>query len=274
MARGVGRAGHLRRAVFTRIPESPGAGRLGRHIHHDPRSLRYRYRPRRGAELTSVRHVRHVPVLDQGDLGSCTGHAALGCIGTGALYAAVSADNPSRPTGNADRDGRLAVELYSAATRLDRWPGEWPPEDTGSDGLSVAKAAQRAGLISGYRHATSLEDALAALARQPVITGVPWYSSMDHPDSAGVVHITSDAFLRGGHEFVLDELDVERRLVGLTNSWGPDWGRGGRAYLPWSDFARLLGEDGDVTVFVPADHPAPKPSGGLCGLVRDLLDWL
>ena len=53
-----------------RIPEHPGAGRLGRHVRHDPRSLRYLYPAREVSGLVSVRHQRYIPVLDQGDLGS------------------------------------------------------------------------------------------------------------------------------------------------------------------------------------------------------------
>lgn len=261
-----------------RIPEHPpthpAAGRLGRHVRHDPRSLAYRYPARTLGTLASVRHTRYVPVLDQGSIGSCTGNAALGAVGTGALFTAL-AGNPGCPSEtDADADEQQAVDLYSAATQLDDYPGSYPPDDTGSDGLSVAKACQRAGLISGYQHATSLEAALTALADQPVITGVPWYDSFDEPSSSGRVRITEGASVRGGHEFVLDELLVDEQLVGGTNSWGTGWGAGGRFYLSWRDFERLLDERGDVTVFTPASKPAPTPApapGDLLGCLTAAL---
>jgi hypothetical protein len=235
--------------------------RLGRHVRHDPRSLRFLVAARRLGTLRSVRHERRIPVLDQGDLGSCTGNAAEGCVGTGTLFDAIPADLPARPSPtNADSDEEQARALYSAATALDDYEGEWPPEDTGSDGLSVAKACQRAGLISGYRHATSLEAALTALAAQPVIAGINWYSSFDEPIPSGFISITHGAQVRGGHEICLDELNVEDRLIGFTNSWGPFWGAQGRAYVSWDDFGQLLDEDGDVTVFTPATQPAPTPT--------------
>lgn len=248
--------------IFVRrIPEIHVQGkRLGRHVLHDPRSLAYRYPAADLASLKSVRHERHVPVLDQGPLGSCTGNAAEGCVGTGVFLVAVPDSNPAKPTGNAERDEQQAVALYSAATQLDDVPGSYPPDDTGSDGLSVAKAAKNAGLISGYQHATSLEAALTALSSQPVITGVNWYDSFDNPDGDGNISITANAVVRGGHEFVLDELDVSGQRVGFTNSWGSDWGVQGRAYLSWDDFGRLLDEQGDVTVFVPLSQPAPTPT--------------
>jgi hypothetical protein len=246
--------------IYSRIPERRIEGkRLGRHVRHDPRSLRYLVEAVDPATLTSVRHERGIPVLDQGDLGSCTGNAAEGCLGT-APFLATLQGLPGCPTPDADADEVQAVALYSAATSLDDYDGEYPPEDTGSDGLSVAKACQKAGLISGYRHATSLAAALTALQDGPVITGVNWYSSFDSPAADGTISIGRHASVRGGHEFVVDELDVEGRRIGFTNSWGTGWGVQGRAYMSWDTWERLLGEDGDVTAFVPVTEPAPQPT--------------
>lgn len=242
------------------IPEHPGAGRLGRHVRHDPRSLAYRYPARSTGTLTSVRHTRQIPVLDQGDLGSCTGNAAEGALGTSPFWDAIPTTVLGRPTGNAQVDEDQAIALYSAATALDSYAGGYPPTDTGSDGLAVAKAATAAGLISGYQHATSLDAALAALAAQPVIAGINWYDSFDSPAASGLITIAKRAVVRGGHEVVLDELDVTRRRVWFTNSWSSQWGLLGRACLSWDDFGRLLSEQGDVTVFTPLSQPAPTPT--------------
>jgi hypothetical protein len=246
------------------IPEHPAthpsAGRLGRHVKHDPRSLRYQVTPRSLGTLKSVRHTRRIPVLDQGDLGSCTGNAAEGVLGTSPFFEAIPEGAPARPTGDAEMDEGQAINLYSSATQLDDYDGTYPPDDTGSDGLSVAKACLKAGLISGYQHATSLEAALTALAADPVITGVNWYDSFDQPAANGLIRITRRASVRGGHEFELEELDVENRLVWLTNSWSTAWGAGGRACIGWDDFGRLLSEQGDVTVFAPVNEPAPQPT--------------
>jgi hypothetical protein len=254
--------------TFVRhIPEVPVPGKpLGRHIRHDPRSLDYltAAAPDMSA-LVSVRHQRMIPVLDQGELGSCTGNAAEGCLGSSPFYDAIPVGAVGRPFPATDRasaghDEAQAVALYSAATNLDGYDGGWPPQDTGSDGLSVAKACQQLGLISGYQHATSLEAALTALAAGPVIAGINWYSSFDQPDAEGVISIGKRAAVRGGHEICVDELDVENRRIGFTNSWGDSWGVGGRAYMSWDTFGQLLAEDGDVTVFVPLTQPAPTPT--------------
>lgn len=243
------------------IPEQPIPGRrLGRHVRHDPRSLQYLYPAHKVDGLVSVRHDRGIPVLDQGDLGSCTGNAAEGSVGTSPLFEAIPGTVAARPTASASSDEDQAVALYSAATKLDSYSGSYPPDDTGSDGLSVAKAAQKAGLISGYTHCTDLDSALKALSQQPVIAGINWYDSFDDPNADGLIKIAKGAQVRGGHEICLDELDVEKQLIGFTNSWSTSWGLEGRAYLSWADFKRLLGEDGDVTVFTPLSEPAPTPT--------------
>lgn len=260
--------------MYTRhIPEQPGAGRLGRHVRHDPRSLRYLYPAHEVAGLVSVRHKRVIPVLDQGDLGSCTGNAAEGCVGTEPLWSVIAA--PERPwPEDAAKDEEQAVALYSAATRLDEFDGSYPPDDTGSSGLAVAKAAKAAGLISGYTHCTSLDSALKALSQQPVIAGINWYDSFDYPLPSGFMTITTGAQVRGGHEICVDELDVDERRVWFTNSWGTGWGAEGRACLSWDDFERLLHEDGDVTVFTPLSQPAPQPTpvpGDLAGCLGTII---
>jgi hypothetical protein len=242
------------------IPEHPGAGRLGRHVRHDPRSLSFQVTAKALGALTSVRHQRFIPVLDQGDTGSCTGNAALGAVGTGGLFTAL-AGNPGCPSEtDAAKDELDAVVLYSAATKLDDVWGTYPPDDTGSSGLAVAKAAKNKGLISGYRHATSLEAALTALAAQPVIAGINWYDSFDEPADSGLIAIADRADVRGGHEICLDELDAENQVVWFTNSWSESWGQSGRACIGWDDFGRLLDEQGDVTAFTPLTQPAPTPT--------------
>jgi hypothetical protein len=91
-----------------------------------------------------------------------------------------------------------AVTIYALATKLDPFPGTYPPDDTGSSGLAACKAAQRLGYISAYHHAFGIEHALRALQLGPVITGIDWYSSFDRPDSNGQIRIAGD--VRGGHE--------------------------------------------------------------------------
>lgn len=236
-----------------RIPELYGAGRLGRHVRHDPASRRYPFRAS-GAALVSVRHERHIEILDQGGTGCCTGAACDGALGTSGLYDQLEAAGrvPSDMSVSFARD-----VLYHLATVDDEFDGTYPPTDSGSSGLGVAKAAQSLGLISGYRHAFTSDDALAALVAGPVLVGVDWYAGFDRPASTGEMQFYGQ--VRGGHELVADELDVERQRVWIANSWGATFGINGRAWWSWATFRRLLASDGDVTVLVGLDSPAPAP---------------
>ena len=220
--------------------------RLGRHVEHDPRSRNYATSFKSFKLKTTVFKI-NIPVLDQGSVGSCTGNAALACIGSSPFYSTLPKTNAMYPNQNAAYDERIAVNIYKAATKVDDVYGVYPPDDTGSTGLAVAKVFKRAGLISSYQHAFSLEQALLAISNGPVITGVNWYEGFDYPDMNGRVSI--DGEVRGGHEFLLYGLDVRNQLVLARNSWGKSWGNKGNFSFSWDDFERLLDEYGDVTIF-------------------------
>lgn len=230
--------------------------RLGRHIRHDSRSLFYQIKAQDVSQLVSIRHNVHIPILDQGQLASCTGNAATACVASDPFWATISSLGYLSESDSVSNEG-FSVGVYSEATSLDPFSGSYPPDDTGSDGLSVAQVLQKRGLISGYQHATSLEAALTALAKQPVIVGTIWRADMFNPEGDGRIRITGED--QGGHEYLLDELDVENKRVWVRNSWSASWGLDGRGYLTWDDFSALLSDSGDVTVFVPISSPAPEP---------------
>lgn len=236
------------------IPETVVPGkRLGRHVNHDPRSLAFRVKAARA--LKTVLWDRKIPVLDQGDVGSCTGNAATGALGTVPDFDALA----SAVQGSLDE--KMAVALYSSATRLDDYTGTYPPTDTGSDGLSVAKAAKARGLISGYLHATSIAAMNTALQSGPVIVGTNWYVGFDSPDSTGLVKISGT--VRGGHEFEVIGYDVDTDTYTAVNSWGEGFGVKGRFRFSGKDMARLLAEDGDCTQLLPVSVPSPVPTPGV-----------
>jgi hypothetical protein len=210
--------------------------RLGRHVLHDERSREFLAERR---PLRSVRHVSHGLPLDQGEVGSCTAEALCGAL-----------DCEPDLAGKAPLTQQDAINLYELETQLEGKP--YPPNDPGGTGLMVCKAAKQLGLISSYQHAFGLQHALEALVVRPVITGVHWYTSFDTPDpDTGFVEIAPDATVRGGHEVVADEIDVENEQVWLCNSWGPEWGKQGRFCMGFETWDRLLKERGDVTVPIP-----------------------
>lgn len=216
----------VRRLAHHPVPGKP----LGRHLNHDPRSRAY------AAPATdpvfSALHKRRVPIYDQGNLGSCTGNALAGALSTA-------------PFRHQFREA-TAVRIYSAATKIDPFEGQYPPDDNGSDGLSVCKVAQTKGWITGYQHAFNINAALAALSRGPVICGIDWLEGLDTPDSSGLVRYVGSS--RGGHELEFLGIDIVARQVRFAQSWGPDWGDHGYGVMSWSDFELALANQGDCTI--------------------------
>jgi hypothetical protein len=159
-----------------------------------------------------------------------------GLLMTGPFY------EPGRNLTEAD-----AVSIYSAATRLDNYAGSYPPDDTGSSGLAVMKVARARGLIRGYRHAFSIQAALQALQTGPVITGIAWYEGFDAPEG-DAAELRISGSVRGGHEVVIDGIDVENGFVHGTNSWGLFFGNRGRFVMSFATWKELMAQRGDVTV--------------------------
>lgn len=223
---------------FQTIPERRVAGkRTGRIINHDEASKEYV--AEQASTIQSVSHLRRAAIFDQGDLGSCTGNALAGAMMTEPIW------RPHRYL-----DEGVARLFYSLATRIDYFGGVWPPNDVGSSGLAVMKAAQWAGYISGYRWTFSLDSCLKALVLAPVIIGINWYDSFDEPAN-GLLEITPNASVRGAHEVVLRSINATSKRVGGDNSWGPAWGVHGQFAMSFDTLGRLLDEDGDCVVPVP-----------------------
>ncbi|QTD96958.1 hypothetical protein [Streptomyces cyanogenus] len=252
----------------------PSDPRLGRHVQHDPRSLRYAHGVLPKSAFRSVDWVRRAPIFDQGQLGSCTGNAATGLLGT---------DSAVRPgltsvtvSGNVlPVDETLAVQVYSLATQLDSIQGAYPPDDTGSSGLGAAKALVQLGLATKYRHAFSVDAVKSALQSAPVMVGTIWLDSMFDVDTgSGYVHVDRGTAVAGGHEYIISAYDASTHAFRLDNSWGEGWGVRGSAWLAQTDLQWLLSQDGDVTVPVWTVAPAPKPAvtaADLAEQVRSLL---
>lgn len=249
---------------------------LGRHINHDERSRQYRVTA--DVPIESVSWERRVPIFDQGQLGSCTGNAAAGWLATD------NADRQGLTMVDVDGarllvDEALAVDIYSQATQIDPWPGAWPPEDTGSDGLSVAKVLQSLGTVDVYRHAFTVEEAMAALQTGPVMIGSNWYDGMFYPNASGEVTISGR--IVGGHEYLAVAYDKTRQRFRFANSWGSSWGDAGYFTMTLFTLSTLLSQDGDVTAPhslivapVPPEPPAPPVPDEKPSWWNQVLEWI
>lgn len=223
---------------------------LGRNVHHDSRNLWFPYQ-RTAPALASVLHKRNAPILNQGDIGSCTGNGETGVLACDPNFAAL-------PAGHDTLNEALALRIYSGAETIDG-DGPYPPNDNGSSGPSAAKAAMQLGLIAGYTHILSLADLEDALQTQAVSIGINWYDSFDSPSPSGLLTISKGAEVRGGHEPMLRGIDVDAKTFFGDNSWGTSWGVNGSFTIGYATMERLLSEQGDGTVSVPLGSPAPTP---------------
>lgn len=240
--------------LYLKYDENVRKGaRLGRNMWLDARSLAHMVENnahQMGKALTDRSWERVLVVLDQGELGSCTGNAGTGALGTQPFYDAVGHDVLASTTDAAAAES-FAVQLYSDATVVDGYPGSYPPDDTGSSGLAVCKVLKSRGTIKGYRWARSAYGFLRLLQEGPVLQGMPWYNSFFEPDAQGFIdsdpHWTSSG-IAGGHEVEavgveLDSADAFDSVITYVNSWGPKWGDDGRFRMRLRTYEKLTGVD-------------------------------
>lgn len=238
---------------------------LGRTLEHDPASWNYRH-PVGAVTGRNVSHTLNGPHLDQADVGSCEGNTAAEFLNTAKALRNRWAFNRHDSLIGTKRSLFLdevdAVRLYSAATRLDndQIPGVYPPSDTGTSGVGIAKALQQAGGLTQYNWTFSWPSFLAALERQPIMLGTSWYDSMFDYDHNGYVYAPSSTDNpSGGHAYLAFVLDYTHSRVGCTNHWvvddvGTPWGKriGGHDGSFWISFSLLqrllINEQGDSLV--------------------------
>lgn len=249
---------------LLQLPEARVPGRrLGRNINHDPQSLRYKVRPRTAVKPASVVHERHGAIMNQGDLGRCvptSGTGLLQCEPFWSTLPRALQQLLSKPDGAE----AYAIAAYRDVTALDPFDGAWEPDDTGSDGLSLAKLWKQRGLNNGYEHATTVDEAHACLQGsdgvpgRPFITGTMWLSGMDQPRPDGTVSVSGTN--RGGHEYLCREYDLARDLWWFDNSWTTSFGLMGRFAYDTPGLQKLMAMQGDITCMVPLSAPAPAPA--------------
>lgn len=239
-------AGHTIHVVRYE-PEDP---RLGRHVHHDSRSLQFEHLPRDATpQGKSTFWDSGTGPLNQGQVGSCTGNATAQWLNTNFANPVRTATHKGQYLAEAD-----ALAIYSLGTQLDTTPGSYPPNDTGCDGTSVAKASVQLGYLDSYTHTFSFPALQATLETTPVICGTVWTKTMFKPVN-GLVNVgqLTQSNVAGGHEYLGAGIDFTAGVLIFRNSWGdqdawPGCKAGGYFAIKFGDYERLLAEQGDVTV--------------------------
>jgi C1A family cysteine protease len=215
----------------------------------------FRDQPRLTARSDYPEHVDLRPlfpaVWDQGNLGSCTGHACAAAL----AYARTTEDlaplMPSRlmlyynarllEGSQAWDSGAQIRDVIKGAAKYGTCPEELWPYDVArfatEPGSDAYRAATRDRAV-GYRSVTpSQHDLCAALAEgSPVVFGFSVYESFESDAVArtGVMPMPGPGeSLVGGHAVVAVGYDLSERKFIIRNSWGGGWGDHGYFYMPF-----------------------------------------
>lgn len=192
------------------------------------------------------------PIVDQGQLGSCTANAieaALAfCEGKEGLPVMVRSRlfiyyNERNMEGTTDSDSGAEIrDGIKSINKLGSCPEEmWPydiskfTEKPENKCYAVAKAHRT--LKYERLNNTQLSDLLACLRRGfPFVFGVSVYSSFmsDDAKKTGDIPLPKEGEqLLGGHALLCVGYDTEKKLFQFQNSWSDDWGDEGYGTIPF-----------------------------------------
>lgn len=137
--------------------------------------------------------------------------------------------------------------IYTEAQKIDEWSGE------NYDGTSVragAKYLKSRGFISAYLWGRTLDTLVnTVLNVGPVVVGTNWYYNMFFPNRrTGIISVKGR--LVGGHAYVINGVDIRKRMFRIKNSWGRSWGINGSAYISFADMAKLIRMNGEICLAV------------------------
>jgi endonuclease YncB( thermonuclease family) len=125
----------------------------------------------------------------------------------------------NRKAGRVLNLGYATSVLYPLSTRLDPFPGEYPPTDTGSSGLASAKAAKQLGIGGDYFWLFDVNAVVQAVIDGDVVSvGTVWTDGMFDLDGRGFIAPTGN--IAGGHQYAIRDGDT---CAAIVDRGGRDW---------------------------------------------------
>lgn len=219
---------------------------------HDVRDLMYRALPplRPIPESVDLRAWAG-PIKDQGEEGSCTGHAFSSCrewiarkyekaspvLSPQFLYVEELLANGSFP----QDDGAMPRTGCQVLTAKGCCEASLYPYVAGKFSTPTTERTQNAFKYKtgGYHRIGDLADFLSCLADPtpwPVAVGFSVYESFmaQQVSDTGIMPIPTPSEQRqGGHEVLCLGYDLPKQLALIQNSWGDDWGQKGCFWMPF-----------------------------------------
>lgn len=134
--------------------------------------------------------------------------------------------------------------FYDQCQLRDPWAG------TPHNGTSIRTAMRllkALGMIQEYRWANSIDDIVQTLINLgPMVVATEWLNDMINPDPNGIIHATGNSI--GGHAYVLNGVDINKKLFRIKNSWGQEWGVRGHAFIGFDEYQKLFENGGEATI--------------------------
>jgi hypothetical protein len=132
--------------------------------------------------------------------------------------------------------------IYKEAQKVDEWQGE---SYNGTSVRGGAKYLKNTNKISSYYWGYNINTLISSVLNLgPVVVGTNWYNGMFYPDKNGLIRISGR--IAGGHAYVINGVDTNKKLFRIKNSWGKNWGKAGSAYISFNDMTRLIRENGEI----------------------------
>lgn len=194
-------------------------------------------------------------IKDQGSIGSCASHAIASALEVRREILKVSLQMP------------LSERWHYYQVRQPAY-GNTFPQDAGQSIRDGLKVAYKEGIapealcpydyrkynekptgfansfahyfkIESYHRCADIEAMKTAIALNcPVVLGIQCTGAF-LVNRDGLIS-SSPGQTKGGHAIYLEKFDDEKQMFGLVNSWGREWGRGGRAWISYEYVKRYF----------------------------------